>query len=274
MKWRVGFVFLILTAALAVLPAAAKGTFNRVIITSQQLDQPIVLDDPLPLAFLSLGVLEDFESGGPFTPPAGAAKIGYDMERQWIRDGDYVTFDRVSYHPSIGGERGYIHMVSVEGGSASYEGQWLRATPVGEATLRAVLAGEPVECPVTPADDSTEQALIGKSPMWFTPPEIGAMPADGERSPNVTGSVVLGRAVRSNFGMSAVRLQDATAVMMRLPGTTRWLDHLDVSRVPASSDGTTRYEWEAIFPEPGCYALSAYAEYYGVQIYVEVKGDE
>ena len=190
-----------LLMAVTFLPAAAKGPFSRVIITSSQLEQPITVSDPLALSFLSLGVLEDFQSSGALEMPADAAQIGYDLERQWtIGDNQLQTFDRVSYHPNRNSGRGYIHIVRTEVGTSNYDGKWFQATPEGEAALRAVIAGETVTCPVTRADDADVQTLLGTDPMWFTPPivkpEIDT--TESGQSPNVSGSILLSNTNKVN----------------------------------------------------------------------------
>jgi hypothetical protein len=265
--------------------AEAKGVFSRIIITGPDLDAPIMVEQPLALALLSLGTLEDMRDEGAVETPPDAAEIGYDLERQWdTPGGDYSASDRVRYHPNADGGRGYIYIVKMMTGESIYDQRWFPVTPEGEAALRAVLAGETVECPVTPARDDVEalpagQPVIGGDSIWFAALDVTAPDPTAPKAPNAAGSIFVHESVQGSFVMGSRWLEgQGFAEFIRPDWSERitggkWVDHLIADEIAPDATGYACYDWEAYFPHPGCYMLYAYADYQGIQVYIEVKAD-
>lgn len=275
MNWKRSLALLALLVT--IFPAAAKGQFSRVIITGDALDQPITVTDPFPLAFLSHGILENVRAGGTAQPPADAAEIGYDLERQSEQsDGTIQTFDRVRYHPNVDpSARGYVYMAGTEIGRSNFDGKWLPATAEGDATMRALIAGEPVTCPVTPTDDASGQTLYGSDTIRLMPLKIDDL-AEGatEVSPNVAGTILLDDSVSGGLWIEISWLQDASRIPIRFADAAEWEDNLELEQIESSSGVETTYEWEAILAEPGCYSVYTSAGSSWLTVYVEVTKDD
>jgi hypothetical protein len=267
---------LLVLLMIAALPAAAKGRFTRVIITGEALEQSITVTDPLTLNFLSLGILEDLRPAGSVEAPVDAAEVGYELERQWEDgNGETQTFDHVRYHPNTDtAELGYVYVADTLVGTPNFEGKWYPTTPEGDAAIRAVLAGEPVTCPVTPTDDSSGQPLydgdvIRLLPLKFDGFGAEAAATSGDPTANVAGTVLLDEAVRGSFWMDIIWLQGGSETPIRFDGETDWQDNLELDRIDANEGDETIYEWEALLAEPGCYWVYTWAGDEALTVYVE-----
>jgi hypothetical protein len=74
----------------------------------------------------------------------------------------YRAFDEVRYYPGPAG--GLVHYLRIVNGAGPYDGKWYRATPAGDAAMRALLAsnGVDLEAPGTPAaGDRAAVAALG-----------------------------------------------------------------------------------------------------------------
>jgi hypothetical protein len=288
MRWKIGLTLVLFTLLLAP-PAAAKGPFARIFITGGNLAQPIVVqDDHLALAFLSLSMLENMQDGGTTQRPADAQTNSYLLERQWMEDDQYQTFDRVSYFPSFSGGPGYIHILETLIGTANYDGLWFHTTLAGETALKEVLAGETVTCPVTasearPEITGSDQPLIGSGSIWLTSPDGLTAPPDAETTPassdvpNAHGTLFVGPDIPSGFVLGATWLQgDANSYFLTQDWSAphpqgHWVDGLLANKTLPAVNGYARYTWDGYFPNPGCYMLYVYADNTSAQVFVEVK---
>ncbi|MAU00711.1 MAG: hypothetical protein CL608_26500 [Anaerolineaceae bacterium] len=153
--------------------ARAKITTARITISGPGMTRTIEVTDLVTLQKLSPERLEDTEH--PVNPPEdlgpGFTVIRYyrpdgyvePVERpsvlldsaeeiQFQREQGFRPIDQVRYHPDPSGGPGYIfyehYNLNV---IVPYEGNWYRATEVGEATIRGVLA----ENDVSPTDEKT-----------------------------------------------------------------------------------------------------------------------
>ncbi len=147
-----------------------KTTAERITITGPGMTTTIEVTDLITLQKLSLMNFEDFEQ--PIEPPEDIGP-GYTIIR-YFRDGEYVEqaehpnalldpaeeilfqreqgfrpIDKVRYHPDPTGGSGYIFYIQLNLNIiVPYEGNWYRATEVGDATIRGVLAENGVSLPV------------------------------------------------------------------------------------------------------------------------------
>jgi hypothetical protein len=150
--------------------AKGKTTAERITITGPGMTTTIVVTDIVTLQKLSLMSFENFEQ--PIEPPEGVGP-GYTIIR-YFRDGEYVEqaehpdavldpaeeilfqreqrfrpIDKVRYHPDPTGGSGYIFYIQLNLNIiVPYEGNWYRATDMGDATIRGVLAENDVSLPV------------------------------------------------------------------------------------------------------------------------------
>ena len=155
--------------AVGVTWAKGKTTAERITITGPGMTRTIVVTDLVTLQKLSLMRFEDFEQ--PIEPPEYVGP-GYTIIR-YFRDGEYVDqaehptalldpaeerqfqreqgfrpIDKVRYHPDPAGGPGYIFYVHLNLNIiVPYEGNWYRATKVGDATIRGVLVENDVPLP-------------------------------------------------------------------------------------------------------------------------------
>jgi hypothetical protein len=172
--------------------ASAKGktTAERITITGPGMNTTIVVTDIVTLQKLSLMSFEDFEQ--PIEPPEDIGP-GYTIIR-YFRDGEYVEevehpnalfdpaeeimfqreqgfrpMDKIRYHPDPTGGSGYIFYIQLNLNIiVSYEGNWYRATEMGDETIRGVLAENDVSLPVengvvhssTASDENRELAML------------------------------------------------------------------------------------------------------------------
>ncbi len=140
MKARFALVLVLVAALLLAQSALAKGTPDKVTISGADLPHEIVITgDEDALNTLGLMELEDYDTLTS-DAPEGISGDGYLITRFYGVRGDYVPFDQVRYYPDPAGGRGYVQYVGVIGGSSTWDGKWLRATPAGEATLQRVIA--------------------------------------------------------------------------------------------------------------------------------------
>ena len=150
--------------------AKGKTTAERITITGPGMTTTIVVTDIVTLQKLSLMSFEDFEQ--PIEPPEDIGP-GYTIIR-YFRDGEYVEqaehpnalldpaeeilfqreqgfrpMDKVRYHPDPTGGSGYIFYIQLNLNIiVPYEGNWYRATEMGDAMIRGVLAENDVSLPV------------------------------------------------------------------------------------------------------------------------------
>lgn len=117
----------------------AKGPANRIIITSSQFDDDLVITDLDKIVPVSMANLEAFLAG-EVEPPENT-DIWYELERQYRTSHDFFTFDRVRYYPSVDGGEGYVHYLGIENGWSDYDGKWYRSTSVGTAGMRRLVEG-------------------------------------------------------------------------------------------------------------------------------------
>ena len=138
----------ILLMPFVVQTSQAKGTFQRVIISSEALAQDIVVSDSDTLHFLSIGRLESFNcrddaftlTCGEVDPPPDIA-AGYLLQRQFRVDTDnFQTFDEVIYYPSTtADQRGYVHYLGLVNGSSEYDNRWFYITREAEIAFQRLL---------------------------------------------------------------------------------------------------------------------------------------
>jgi hypothetical protein len=149
--------------------AKGKTTAERITITGPGMTETIVVNELVTLQKLSLMSFEDFEQ--LIEPPEDIGP-GYTIIR-YFRDGEYVEqaehpnalldpaeeiqfqreqgfrpIDKVRYHPDPAGDLGYIFYVQLNLNIiVPYEGNWYRATKVGDTTIQRVLAENDVSLP-------------------------------------------------------------------------------------------------------------------------------
>ncbi len=142
--------------------AKGKTMAERITITGPGMTRTIEVTDLVTVQKLSSMRFEDFEQ--PINAPEDVG-LGYTIIR-YFRDGDYVEpaehpnalldpaeeiqfqreqgfrpIDKVRYHPDPAGGPGYIFYIQLNLNIiVPYEGNWYRATEVGDATIRDVLA--------------------------------------------------------------------------------------------------------------------------------------
>lgn len=150
--------------------AKGKTTAERITITGPGMTTTITVTDLVTLQKLSLMSFEDFDQ--PIEPPEDIGP-GYTIIR-YFRDGENVEqaehpnalldpaeevlfqreqgfrpIDKVRYHPDPDGGSGYIFYIQLNLNIiVPYEGNWYRATEMGDATIRDVLAENNVSLPV------------------------------------------------------------------------------------------------------------------------------
>jgi hypothetical protein len=149
--------------------AKSKTTAERITITGSGLTKTIQVTDPVTLQNLSLMRLENFEQ--PIEPPENIGP-GYTIIRyfhdgentqqtehpnalldtaeevQFQRQQGFRPIDKVRYHPDPAGDLGYIFYEQLNLNIiVPYEGNWYRATKVGDATIQHVLSENDVLLP-------------------------------------------------------------------------------------------------------------------------------
>ncbi len=134
-------IFTMMLLALA-LPANTKGIANRVIISGEGIEGEIIVSDPQALMPLSMGILENFQSGvidPPFENPDSMP--AYELKRYLRTQGEnYTQFDSVRYYPDPVGGRGYVYYVGIHNGWSEYDGKWFLVQPEGESVLKHLLS--------------------------------------------------------------------------------------------------------------------------------------
>ncbi len=111
----------------------------------------IEITDQDSLVSLRLGGLEDFDRGVLAAPPPMSGE-GYQITR-YFYDGTF-NFAHLTYYPDPAGGPGYVHWQDgpdLSGDHTPYDGQWLYATPAGEAALKRLLAGLSASPPASSA---------------------------------------------------------------------------------------------------------------------------
>jgi hypothetical protein len=123
----------------------------------------IKITDEETLAALKLGALEDFDRGALAAPP-NVSGPGYQITRYFYKG--TFNFAQLTYYPDPAGGTGYLYWQDgpdLDGDPTPYNGQWLYATPAGEAALKHLLAtGAPQQPPSAPAPAQSLSA--GPSP--------------------------------------------------------------------------------------------------------------
>ncbi len=132
------FIFLLLLIGLMPNAIAAGGQATEVTISGPGLAKPITVTDPLALP--ALGVATLMEPTQPIPAPTTLG-VGYDVQRN--------TFDLARYYPGLNLTVSYVHYIGIAGGSSEYDDHWYRVSPIGDETMRRVLAQYGVDVPGT-----------------------------------------------------------------------------------------------------------------------------
>lgn len=134
------------------LGASAKGIPATVTVAGPGLITPVT--ETNPLAMPALGMLTLMDATKPIAPPTVSGP-GYEL----TRDG----FDHLLYYPDPNGAAGYVYYEGMFNGGSSYDGQWFRATPTSDATLRRLLAAHGVDVPGNSPDVTAMTQNTSKS---------------------------------------------------------------------------------------------------------------
>ncbi len=140
--WRIlarfGGMFSLLLILGGVVPdaIAAGGQPTEVTISGPGLPKPITVTDPLALPALGIATLMD-----PTQPIAAPVTlgVGYDVQRN--------TFDRARYYPGLNQAVSYVHYIGLVNGASAYDDRWYRASPIGDETMRRILAQQGIDLP-------------------------------------------------------------------------------------------------------------------------------
>lgn len=115
---------------------AAGGQPSEVTISGPGLPKPVIITDPLALPALGIATLMD-----PTQPIAAPATlgVGYDVQRN--------TFDRAHYYPGLNLTVSYVHYIGIVNGASEYDDHWYRVSPIGDETMRRILAQQGIDLP-------------------------------------------------------------------------------------------------------------------------------
>lgn len=123
---------LLMFGALVPNPIAAGGQATEVTISGPGLPKPITVTDPLALPALGIATLMEVQQPIPALPMPGA---GYDVQRN--------TFDLARYYPGLS----LVHYIGLINGASEYDDHWYRASPIGDETMRRILAQQGIDLP-------------------------------------------------------------------------------------------------------------------------------
>lgn len=130
------FITLLVFGALVPHPVAAGGQATEVTISGPGLSKPITVTDPLALPALGIATL--METQQPIPAPATPG-VGYDVQRD--------TFDLARYYPGLNLAVSYVHYIGLTNGASAYDDHWYRASPIGDETMRRILAQQGIDLP-------------------------------------------------------------------------------------------------------------------------------
>lgn len=130
------FGLLFILGGLVPNPIAAGGQATEVTISGPGLPKPITVTDPLALPALGVATLMEPEQPIPAPTTLGA---GYDVQRN--------TFDRARYYPGLNQAVSYVHYIGLINGASAYDDHWYRASPIGDETMRRILAQQGIDLP-------------------------------------------------------------------------------------------------------------------------------
>ncbi len=130
------FSLLLMLGGLVPEAIAAGGQATEVTISGPGLPKPITVTDPLALPALGIATLMD-----PMQPIAAPATlgVGYDVQRG--------AFDRARYYPGLNLTVSYVHYIGLVNGASAYDDHWYRVSPIGDETMRRVLAQQGIDLP-------------------------------------------------------------------------------------------------------------------------------
>lgn len=130
------FSLLLMLGGLVPSSIAAGGQATEVTISGPGLPKPITVTDPLALPALGIATLMD-----PMQPIAAPATlgVGYDVQRN--------AFDRARYYPGLNLTVSYVHYIGLINGASEYDDHWYRASPIGDETMRRILAQQGIDLP-------------------------------------------------------------------------------------------------------------------------------
>jgi len=130
------FSLLLMLGGLVPEAIAAGGQATEVTISGPGLPKPITVTDPLVLPALGIATLMD-----PTQPIAAPATlgVGYDVQRN--------TFDLARYYPGLNQAVSYVHYIGLVNGASEYDDRWYRASPIGDETMRRILAQQGIDLP-------------------------------------------------------------------------------------------------------------------------------
>ena len=136
---------------------------DRATISGPGLDGTVEITDPKALAALKLGAMEDLNAG-PIAPPVVSGD-GYQISRYF---GGF-NFASLRYYPNPNGQS-YVYWQDgpqLQGSHTPYNGQWLAATPAGDAAMKQVLnnLGVSLSGPAQGNSLTAPSALV-PSAMW------------------------------------------------------------------------------------------------------------
>jgi len=130
------FSLLLILGGLVPEAIAAGGKVTEVTISGPGLPKPITVTDPLALPALGIATLMD-----PMQPIAAPVTlgVGYDVQRN--------TFDRARYYPGLNQAVSYVHYIGLINGASAYDDHWYRISPIGDETMRRILAQQGIDLP-------------------------------------------------------------------------------------------------------------------------------
>lgn len=115
---------------------AAGGQATEVTISGPGLPKPITVTDPLALPALGVASLMDAQQVIPAPATLG---VGYDVQRN--------AFDLARYYPGLNQAVSYVHYIGLINGASAYDDHWYRASPIGDETMRRILAQQGIDLP-------------------------------------------------------------------------------------------------------------------------------
>ncbi len=130
------FSLLLMLGGLVPEAIAAGGQATEVTISGPGLPKPITVTDPLALPALGVASLMDVQQVVPAPATLG---VGYDVQRG--------TFDRARYYPGLNQAVSYVHYIGLINGASAYDDHWYRVSPIGDETMRRILAQQGIDLP-------------------------------------------------------------------------------------------------------------------------------
>jgi len=130
------FSLLLILSGLVPEAIAAGGQATEVTISGPGLPKPITVTDPLALPALGVASLMDVQQVVPAPATLG---VGYDVQRG--------AFDRARYYPGLNQAVSYVHYIGLVNGASAYDDHWYRASPIGDETMRRILAQQGIDLP-------------------------------------------------------------------------------------------------------------------------------